>query len=83
MNSDYRIALIRELRDQQVRFAPRAKRSEQADRAERLLSELDPSKDYPYDFLFFRVTDVRPDSNHVRLVKGDDAVQLKPLLELV
>jgi RNA polymerase primary sigma factor/RNA polymerase sigma factor len=74
MNSDYRIALIRELRDQQVRFAPRAKRSEQADRAERLLSELDPLKDYPYDFLFFRVTDVRPDSNHVRLVKGDDAV---------
>ncbi|HUP82308.1 MAG TPA: sigma-70 family RNA polymerase sigma factor [Pirellula sp.] len=74
MNTDYRISLIRELRDQQVRFAPRSKRNEQADRAETLLSELDPSKNYPYDFLFFRVTDVRPDSTGYRLIKGDDAV---------
>ena len=74
MNTDYRISLIRELRDQQVRFAPRSKRNEQADRAETLLSELDPSKNYPYDFLFFRVTDVRPDGTGYRLIKGDDAV---------
>ena len=59
MNSDYKIVLIRELRDQQVRFTPRNKRSEQADRAEKLLTELDPSKDYPFDFLFYRVTEVR------------------------
>ncbi|MEQ1824984.1 MAG: sigma-70 family RNA polymerase sigma factor [Pirellula sp.] len=74
MNTDYRILQIRELRDQQVRFAPRAKRNEQADRAETLLSELDPSKNYPYDYLFFRVTDVRPDATGYRLIKGDDAV---------
>jgi RNA polymerase primary sigma factor/RNA polymerase sigma factor len=74
MNTDYRISLIRELRDQQVRFAPRAKRNEQADRAESLLSELDPSKNYPYDFLFYRVTEVRPDGTGYRLIKGDDAV---------
>ncbi|MEI7458381.1 MAG: sigma-70 family RNA polymerase sigma factor [Pirellula sp.] len=74
MNTDYRISLIRELRDQQVRFAPRAKRNEQADRAENLLSELDPGKNYPYDYLFFRVTEVRPDATGYRLVKGDDAV---------
>ncbi len=74
MNTDYRISLIRDLRDQQVRFAPRAKRNEQADRAETLLSELDPSKNYPYDFLFFRVTEVRPDATGYRLIKGDDAV---------
>lgn len=74
MNTDYRISLIRELRDQQVRFAPRAKRSEQADRAEKLLSELDPQRDYPYDFLFFRVTQVRPEDPGRRLIKGDDAV---------
>lgn len=35
MHSDYKIALMRELRDQQVRFAPRGKRIEQADRAEK------------------------------------------------
>ena len=74
MNTDYRISLIRELRDQQVRFAPRAKRNEQADRAENLLSELDPGKNYPYDYLFFRVTEVRPDATGYRLIKGDDAV---------
>ncbi|MFN5915261.1 MAG: RNA polymerase subunit sigma-70, partial [Planctomycetota bacterium] len=74
MNSDYKIALIRELRDQQVRFAPRNKRSEQADRAEKLLTELDPGKDYPFDFLFFRVTDVRPDAHSMRLIKGQDAL---------
>jgi len=74
MNTDYRISLIRELRDQQVRFAPRAKRNEQADRAESLLSELDPSKNYPYDFLFFRVTEIRPEGSGYRLIKGDDAV---------
>jgi RNA polymerase primary sigma factor len=74
MNNDYRISLIRELRDQQVRFAPRAKRNEQADRAESLLAELDPGKSYPYDFLFYRVTDVRPDSTGYRMIKGDDAV---------
>ena len=74
MNTDYRISLIRELRDQQVRFAPRAKRNEQADRAESLLSELDPTKNYPYDFLFFRVTEIRPEGTGYRLVKGDDAV---------
>jgi RNA polymerase primary sigma factor len=74
MNTDYRISLIRELRDQQVRFAPRAKRNEQADRAENLLSELDPGKNYPYDYLFFRVTEVRQDATGYRLVKGDDAV---------
>ena len=74
MNTDYRISLIRELRDQQVRFAPRAKRNEQADRAESLLSELDPAKNYPYDFLFFRVTEIRPEGTGYRLIKGDDAV---------
>ncbi|XZE17769.1 sigma-70 family RNA polymerase sigma factor [Pirellulaceae bacterium SH449] len=74
MNNDYRIVLLRELRDQQIKFAPRGKRIEQADRAEKLLAELDPSRDYPFDFLFYRVTDVRPDSTGYRLIKGTDAV---------
>jgi RNA polymerase primary sigma factor/RNA polymerase sigma factor len=73
MNNEYRIALLRELRDQQVRFAPRSKRIEQANRAEALLSELEPNRDYPYDFLFYRVTDVRPEENTRRLIKGNDA----------
>lgn len=74
MNSDYRIAQLRELRDQQIKFAPRGKRIEQADRAEQLLTELDPQREYPFDFLFYRVTEVRPDSTGYRLIKGNDAL---------
>ncbi len=74
MNSDYRIALIRELRDQQVRFAPRPKRIEQANRAERLLCEIDEGREYPFDFLFYRITDVRSEVRHHGLIKGADAV---------
>ncbi|XZE34519.1 sigma-70 family RNA polymerase sigma factor [Pirellulaceae bacterium SH501] len=74
MNSDYRIAQLRELRDQQIKFAPRGKRIEQADRAEKLLTELDPQRDYPFDFLFYRVTELRPDSTGYRLIKGNDAL---------
>ncbi|MFN3190071.1 MAG: sigma-70 family RNA polymerase sigma factor [Aureliella sp.] len=73
MHQNYRIGLIRELRDQQVRFAPRIKRMEQAERAERLLSELDMSRDYPYEFVYFRVTDFRPDENSRKLIRGEDA----------
>jgi RNA polymerase primary sigma factor/RNA polymerase sigma factor len=74
MSNEYRIASIRELRDQQIKFAPRGKRSEQADRAEKLLTEIDPVRDYPFDFLFYRVTEVRPDSTGYRLIKGTDVV---------
>ncbi len=73
MHQDYRIAVLRELRDHQVRFAPRNKRMEQAARAERLLGELDLSRDYPYEFIYFRVTDFRPEENSRKMVSGDDA----------
>ncbi len=73
MNQDYRVALIRELRDQQVRFAPRGKRLEQAERAERLLGELDMVREYPYEFIYYRVTDYRPEENCRKVVRGEDA----------
>ena len=47
MHSDYLNPAIRQLRDQQVRFAPREKKIEQAAQAERLLGELDPGADLP------------------------------------
>ncbi len=45
MHSDYQIPVLRELRDQQVRFAPREKKVEQLDRAEKLLHEIDAERD--------------------------------------
>lgn len=73
MHQEYRVSLIRELRDQQVKYAPRNKRLEQAERAERLLGELDLSREYPYDFIYFRVTDFRAEANSRKMVMGEDA----------
>ena len=73
MHSDYRVPILQELRDQQVRFAPRNKRIEQVNRAEKLLSELDPQRVYPYEYLCFRITDYRPDSMPAATVAGNDA----------
>lgn len=62
MHSDYHNPIIRQLRDQQVRFAPREKKIEQVNRAEKLISELDAGRTYTYEYLCYRITDFRPDS---------------------
>lgn len=62
MHTDYLNPIIRQLRDQQVRFAPRDRKLEQVDRAEKLLAELDPSRTYTYEYLCYRITDYRPES---------------------
>jgi RNA polymerase primary sigma factor/RNA polymerase sigma factor len=73
MHSDYFNPIIRQLRDQQVRFAPREKKVEQVDRAEKLLTELEPQRTYPYDYLCYRITDFRPESFPNLKIKGLDA----------
>ncbi len=73
MHSAYRNPILKELRDQQVRFAPRAKKMEQVDRAERLLGELDAGKTYTYEYLCYRITDYRPDSSPQLVVSGAEA----------
>ena len=40
MHAHYKSNILKELRDQQVRFAPREKKVEQVNRAERLLDEI-------------------------------------------
>ena len=62
MHSDYRNPVMRELRDQQVRFAPRNKRYEQVLRAEKLLNEVQSQRSYPYEYICYRITDFRPDA---------------------
>jgi RNA polymerase primary sigma factor len=63
---------LKQLTDQQVRFAPPARRVEQLARAERLLAELDPSKQYPYPFVCWRITDYRPNTHTDLLLLGED-----------
>jgi len=70
----YKHQVLKELADQQVRFAPPQRRLEQMKRAELLLTEIDPKKDYPYQFLCFRVTDFRSEANPGLLLNGLDVI---------
>jgi RNA polymerase sigma factor (sigma-70 family) len=72
--STYQYQALQELADQQVRFAPPQRRLEQMQRAERLLAEVDPAKEYPYQFICYRVTDYRPDAYADLLLGGQGLV---------
>ena len=78
----FKTPALKELADQQVRFTPPARRIEQLARAERLLSELDRNKQYPYQFVCFRITDYRSDLNADLLIDGETLVKLRDQLPL-
>jgi RNA polymerase primary sigma factor len=73
MHSEYHNPALRQLRDQLVRFAPREKKLEQVDQAERLLSELDSERDYSYEYLCYRITRYRPESYPDLRLSGREA----------
>ena len=73
MHTDYLVPVLRQLRDQQVRFAPRNKKVEQICRAERLLDELETKRTYTYEYLCYRITDYRPDLLAPIHISGTDA----------
>jgi RNA polymerase primary sigma factor len=73
MHSDYLNTTIRQLRDQQVRFAPREKKIEQVAQAEKLLSELDPNRTYTYEYVCYRITNFRPETAPSQRIPGKDA----------
>ena len=66
----------RELDDltRQLLFAPPAKRAQQLLRAEALHDQIDNEKNYPFDFLNFRITGYHSESDDVAVLAGD-AVQ--------
>jgi RNA polymerase primary sigma factor len=70
----FTIAALKELTDQQVRFTPPVRRLEHLGRAEKLLAEIDPQRQYPYQFVCYRVTDFRPDSYPDLLISGPDLI---------
>jgi RNA polymerase primary sigma factor/RNA polymerase sigma factor len=73
MHTDYWNPAIRQLRDQQVRFAPREKKLSQVAQAERLLGELEPARIYPYEYICFRITSYRPESYPDLRLTGEEA----------
>ncbi|MCS7304887.1 MAG: sigma-70 family RNA polymerase sigma factor [Thermoguttaceae bacterium] len=82
MSVRYRNPVLRELRDQLVRFAPRDKKIQQANAAEQLLAELDPQRPYPYAYLCFRITNYKPQEHGRLLISGQEAIHdLRLLIE--
>ena len=69
---DFKVPALKELTDQQVRFAPAARRREQLDRAAKLLGEVDSARAYPYQFVCFRITDFRSDAHADLRIAGAD-----------
>jgi RNA polymerase sigma factor (sigma-70 family) len=72
--TSYKDQTLKELADQQVRYAPVPRRLEQLRRAEQLLAEIDPLRAYPYQFICFRITDYRSDANAGVMIPGDDVI---------
>jgi RNA polymerase sigma factor (sigma-70 family) len=70
--SNFKHPALKQLTDQQVRFAPPQRRLEQLARAERLLAEIEPTRQYPYQFVCFRITEFRPDAYPNLLIDGRD-----------
>jgi RNA polymerase primary sigma factor len=70
--SMYRHPALKQLKEQQARFAPKDRRLEQIDRAEVLLSEIAAEKRYPYEYLCFRITGFRPEGMPALVLEGAD-----------
>jgi RNA polymerase sigma factor (sigma-70 family) len=70
----YKHKALKELADQQVRFAPPPRRLEQMKRAEQLMTEIDADRAYPYQFVCFRVTDYRSDGYPGLLMPGHEVI---------
>ena len=72
--SHYKNPAMRQLKEQQVRYAPRDVRLAQIERAESLLNEIDIHEEYPYQEICRRVTSYRPEMYPDLVVSGEDAV---------
>ena len=70
--TDFKYLPMKELTDQQVRYAPPARRHEQVARADKLASEIDPERVYPYSFVCFRLTEYRTDAHASVRFSGTD-----------
>jgi RNA polymerase sigma factor (sigma-70 family) len=72
MGKMYRHPAIKQLKDQQTRYAPKERRLEQVERAEQLLGEIEGAKRYPYEYLCYRITGYRPDGWPALVLEGGD-----------
>ena len=72
--SHYKNPAIRQLKEQQVKYAPREIRIAQIARAESLLNEISRDEEYPYQEICRRITSYRAEMYPDLVISGDDAV---------
>ncbi|HVV99458.1 MAG TPA: sigma-70 family RNA polymerase sigma factor [Planctomycetaceae bacterium] len=71
--TQYKNPAIRQLKDQQVRYAPRDMRIAQIERAEELLNEINSDETYRYQDLCKRITSYRPEMYPDLVLTGAEA----------
>ncbi|MEA3227278.1 MAG: MerR family transcriptional regulator, partial [Planctomycetota bacterium] len=60
----------------QLRFTPEKKRRKQLDAAENLFAIVDTDKEYPFEFVFFRITGFNlKSSDRSELIEGDELLE--------
>lgn len=60
----------------QLRFTPEKKRRKQLDAAEELLAIIDKDKEYPFEFVCFRITGFHPRTDtESELIRGDELLE--------
>ena len=72
MARDYKNAVMKELCDQLVRYAPKGKKMEQMDRAEELLREIRDDIEYSYKYICLRITEYQSDIYENTLMEAAD-----------
>jgi len=70
--SEFKTKALKELTEQQTRFAPPARRQSQIASAQKLLAEIDAEKKYPYQYICYRVTEYRSEALPELMIPGDD-----------
>lgn len=68
--TEFKTTALKELAEQQMRYAPPVRRQAQVAAAQKLLGEIEPGKNYPYQYVCFRVTDFRSDAHSDLLIGG-------------
>ena len=70
LNQTYRSKALDELA-RQLAFSPTDKRVQQVKRIEKLHDQIDPDKNYPLDFLFYRITNYRREGKESVVLAGE------------
>ena len=70
--TEFKCQALKELTEQQTRYAPPARRQAQIANAQKLLGEVESGKAYPYQYVCFRVTDYRSVAHSDLRITGDD-----------